>query len=403
MATLIRLVIALTFFFVTGHASAVPLPAKPDTAGNETLVVRAQGFRIEFGVSDGMILSVLSANGYSAIKITKKQLTKARAEACKGGTRFDVEIGFDGRIRRAKPIGTCRPVISLDIARNILRQKGFRQIQLGPDGAGFVATACRGNRRIRVLLDQYGDMRGEKIIGRCGGVLTKYDIAALLRAQGYSRVRAERAHRGNFRVEACRRDDKVTLLIGNDGVILREQRTGRCEPPIHPAVIPAILTRFGFTRIDIIDRQLPRYVAHACRAAQRVEISMNRYGEITGERSIGICELPLSAASLERKLREIGYDTVKIVKGRASGFVAEVCEDGARFRLELTVYGETISEKRLGNCPSRRVRTILKQVEKNGVTGATMYVIGCRNKKKVRIELDQYGSIAGRKVIGRCR
>ena len=34
---------------------------------------------------------------------------------------------------------------------------------------------------------------------------------------------------------------------------------------------------------------------------------------------------------------------------------------------------------------------------------ATMFVEGCRNRKRVRIELDQYGSIVRRNVIGQCR
>jgi len=398
----IGLAIAVMFLFVADHASAYPFLAKPEASFNETLVHQAQ-FRIEFGVSDGVILGSLSANGYSDIKITSKKLTKARAEACKNGIRYDVEIAFDGRIRRANEIGKCRAAVNLQSARKLLLQKGFRNIQLGPDGAGFVAAACRGNRRFRVFLDQFGDIQQKKVLGRCGGNLTEYDIAALLRAQGFSRVRTSRERRGNFAVKACRQSDAVALLVGRDGVIKKERRVGRCDPPIHPATIPALLARYGFTRINIIDRNLPRYIAHACREAQRYEISMNRFGEIVGERTIGRCELPLSAANLVIKLRDIGYDRVRIIEDRASGFVAEVCEGGSRLRLELTKYGETISEHRLGDCPSRRVRKILRQFERNGMTAAKIFVEGCRKGKRLRIELDRFGAIAGRNVIGRCR
>jgi len=405
MARVFRLAAALIFFFVADHAEAYPLPAQPQTSLvpiNELPVHQVQ-FQFELGVSDGVILGSLSRSGYSDIRITKKKLTKARAEACRNGIRYDVEIAFDGRIRRATEIGKCRSVVNLELARNILQQKGFRKIQLGPDGAGFVAAACRGNRRFRVFLDQFGDIKGEKVLGRCGGNLTEYDIAAILRAQGFSRVRTKRERRGNFSVKACRGDDEVTLLVGREGVIQRERRVGRCDPPIHPATIPAFLARYGFTRIEIIDRKLPRYIAHACRDAQRLEISMNRFGEIVDERKIGRCELPLSAADLEIKLREIGYSRVRIVEDNASGFVAEVCDRGSLFRLDLTKYGETISEKGLGKCQSPRIGKILRQLESNGMTSATMFVEGCRKGKQVRVRLDRHGSIAGRKVIGRCR
>ena len=403
MRKIISLAIALTFFPVADHALAAPVPVKPQISSAESLVVQAQGFQIQLGVSDDLIYSSLTAQGYNDIKITKKKLTKARAEACKGGKRFDVEIAFDGRIRRATEIGKCRSLIDLQAARNILRQKGFRKIQLGPDGAGFVASACRNNRRFRVSLDRFGGIRGEKFLGQCGNILTKYDIAALLRAQGFSRVRAKRERGGNFSVKACRRDDAVKLRVARDGVILRERRVGRCDPPIHPATIPALLARYGFTRIDIIDRQLPRYVANACRDTQRLEISMNRFGEIVDERPIGRCAPPLSAAGLEGKLRDAGYVRVRIIEDRPSGFVAEVCEEGTRVRLELTRYGETISQRRLGECASRRVKEVLKQFERQGVSGAIMYVEGCRNRKRVRIELDRRGSVVRRSVIGRCR
>ncbi|GBE42575.1 hypothetical protein BMS3Bbin10_00637 [bacterium BMS3Bbin10] len=403
MGKFITLAIALAFFAAADQASGAPMPVKPVIAGDESLVVRVQEFQIQLGLSDGLIFSALSRRGYSDIRITKRKLTKARAEACRNGKKYKIQIGFDGGIRKVVEIGSCRPAINAETARRILRQKGFRKIQLGPDGAGFIAAACRNNRRFRVSLDQFGDIRGEKLLGRCGNILTKYDVAALLRAQGYSRVRAERGRRGRFSVQACRRDEAVVLEVGNDGAILGERRVGRCDPPIHPATIPALLARYGFTRIEIIDRRLPRYIAQACRDTQRLEISMNRFGEIVGERSIGRCEPPLSAAGLKVILRDAGYDGVRIIKDRPGGFTAEVCEEGARFRLELTRYGETLSEQRLGDCPSRRVRKILKQFERQGVTGATMYVEGCRKKKRVRIELDQHGTPVRRNVIGRCR
>ena len=403
MEKFIRFAIALIFLLVVEQAVAGSFPVLPVIPSNESLIIRAQGFQIQLGVSDGLILSVLSRNGYSDIRITKKKLTKARAEGCKDGIRYDVEIGSNGRIRKAKQIGTCRPVINADIARWILRQKGFRQIQLSPESSGFVAAACRGPRRFRVSMNQFGDMGSENVLGRCGGVLSQYDIAALLRAQGFSRISVTQGRRGTYSVIACRGDNRVQLLVGNDGAIVREQRSGRCDPPIHPATIPAILSRYSFTRIDVIDRQLPRYVAQVCRDTQRLEISLNRYGEIVDERSIGRCEPPMNAAALDSRLREIGYDTVRIVADNPGGFVAEVCEDGARFQLELTRYGETTSEKSLGDCASRRVRGILKQLEKEGMSDVTVYVDGCRKRKRYRIVLDEYGSMVSRNVIGQCK
>ncbi len=399
----IQLAVAFLFMLAAGPAAAAPLGPLPQLAGVGTPALRVQGLQLQLGIPDGRILSALSRNGYTDIKITRKQLTKARAEACKDGKRWDVEVAFDGRIRRANPIGDCRAVITAKVARQILRRQGFSAIQMASDGQGFVATACRGNRRFRVAMNPFGDIHHETLLGRCGGVLTQYDIAALLHAQGYSRIDAKRVRRGQFSAEACRGDDRVALRIGHDGAILKERRIGRCDPPIHPATIPAVLARYGFTRIEIVDRRLPRYVAHACRDTERLQISLNRFGEIVGERSIGRCQPRLSVAAMETRLRDIGYHPVRIVEHSDAGFVAEVCEDGTRLRLELTRYGETLSEQRLGECRSRRVRKILRELEKDGVRGATAFVEGCRKGKRVRIQLDPQGSFVERTVIGRCR
>ena len=397
------LVAMIVLAMTADHAGAFPRPERSGFSGNTPQIIRVQGFQFEFGMSDGLIRQSLAREGYSDIKITKRKLTKARAEACKKKKRYVVEVKFDGDVRQVKQIGSCRSTVNAERARKGLKAKGFRKIQLLPYGKGFVAAACRDNRRFRLSLNEYGDIRRKTVLGRCGTTLSQYDVAALLRAQGYSRIRVQPARKGNYSVEACRQDNQVKLLVSNFGVVVREKPAGRCEPPIHPAIIPAVLARYGFTRIDIIDRTLPRYVAHACRDTQRVAISMNRYGEIIDEEPIGRCEAALTADGLTNMLRRAGYDRVRNVRDTASGYAAEVCEDGFRLELELTRYGETIGQRTLGDCPSRRVRRVLDAIEKDGVRDASMYVDGCLNRSRIRIEIDRFGNVGSHKVIGTCR
>ena len=394
-------VIALTM--TANQAGAFPTPERSVFAGAQLQVIRTQGFQVELGISNGVIRRSLSKEGYSDIKVTKRKLTKARAEACKNGKRYVVEVKFDGKVKRIKQIGRCRSTVNANQARKRLKEKGFRQVQLLPYGNGFVAAACRDKRRFRLSLNQYGDVRRETVLGRCGTALSKYDVAALLRAQGYSRIRVRTARKGNFAVDACRQDSRVELTVSNFGVVARENPVGRCDPPIHPAIIPAVLARYGFTRIDLIDRTLPRYVAHACRDVQRVAISMNRYGEIVDEEGIGRCDPALTADGMTNMLRRAGYDRVRIVRNTASGYAAEVCEDGLRLELELTRYGETLNQKPLGDCPSRRIRKVLESIERNGVRGASMYVDGCLDRSRIRIEIDKFGNVGRQTVIGVCR
>ncbi len=398
----IRLAAMLLVLTAGTYAHAIQPGALKPVASPDNAFVLAQGRQLELGVSDGLVHRVLTSNGYSEIRITRRRMTKARAEACKGGKKYDVEISFDGRIRRANEIGSCRREIDIGIAKQILHKTGFRKIQINPSGNGFLAVACRGRNRLRLAMNRYGDIQSEKALGRCGGDLGVHDIVAQLRARGFSRIRANRERRGGFSAVACRGDNKLELRIDNDGFVVSERSTGRCDPAIHPANIPALLARYGFSRVEVIDRQLPRYMAQACRDVERVEVSLDRYGEIVDERRIGRCEPALSSVQLEALLREMGYGSVQIVDKHPGGFIAEVCDDKARLQLSLTVYGETVSQKELGRCESRRVRRVLKDLEKRGLTNPTMFVVGCRKGMRVRLELDRYGSVIESKMKGSC-
>jgi hypothetical protein len=365
---------------------------------------RAQSTQFQLGLSDGMILNVMAQNGYHDVDITKKKLTKAQAEGCKGGNRYKVEINLDGRIKKAVPIGNCRRFIGPQTARGILRQKGYRQISVYPEGPQFAAVACRGDRRFRIVISPLGDIQHEKFIGRCANNLSEYDVAAILRARGFSRIKMQPVRRGNYGVEACRGDDKVGLVVDRAGVVVREQKIGRCDPPIHPASIPFLLSRFGISRVEVVDRRLPRYLAHGCRGNDRIEIAMNRFGEMMDERRIGRCDPPLTGPMLEQRLRNADYTGVKIVEQRNNGFTAEVCEDAALLRIDLTIFGETVSQTSLGDCPTQRVGEVIADFERQGLSEATLYIEGCQRRgRRVRIELDRTGEEVNRAIVGRCR
>ena len=130
---------------------------------------------------------------------------------------------------------------------------------------------------------------------------------------------------------------------------------------------------------------------------------MNRFGEIVDEENIGRCDPALTADGMTNMLRRAGYDRVRNVRNTASGYAAEVCEDGFRLELELTRYGETIDQKPLGDCPSRRVRKVLESIERDGIRGGTMYVDGCLDRSRIRIEIDKFGNAGRQTIIGTCR
>ena len=94
---------------------------------------------------------------------------------------------------------------------------------------------------------------------------------------------------------------------------------------------------------------------------------------------------------------------MRIVEANSSGFVADVCEEGALYRLRLTIFGETVSQRPMGQCPSDSVKNVLQRFEKRGISGVSIFVEGCRKGELIRFELDKYGAVQKRWAIGRCR
>ena len=397
-------VILITIFSSTLSASAAPMTAPGPLAPQNPLLLKTGGVEFMMGISDGMVHRIASANGYTDIRIEKRKLTKTRLHACKDGIKYQLEVTLEGKLKNRGRIGRCRNRIDAVEARRILRQSGFKQIDLSTRDGGFDAVACRRDRRLRLSMNVFGEINNEVVIGRCGGALSQADVADILHQRGYSRVRvAESGLSGRFSAKACRGQVKVSLLVGRRGRILEEQQTGTCAPAIHPATIPALLVQKGFSRIEVIDRKLPRYVARACEGNRHLEISMNRYGRIVDERPIGRCDQPLTIEELKARLRASGYDFVQVTKPKRDYFVAKVCEEGKLYYLRISIFGETVNQENLGECPSQKVSEILKRVEKRGITSAAIFVEGCRGKKLMRFELDRYGAIKKRWNIGRCR
>lgn len=398
-------VIFIAIFSSTLSAAAAPVTAPVPLAPHDPLLLKTGGFEFMMGISDGMVHRIASANGYTDIRIEKRKLTKTRLHACKDGIKYQLEVTLEGKLKNRGQIGRCRNRIDAVEARRILRQSGFKQIDLTGREGGFDAVACRRDRRMRLSMNVFGEIQNEVVIGRCGGALSQADVADILHQRGYSKVRvdAQRLLGQRFSAKACRGQSKVALVVGPRGRILEERQTGACAPAIHPATIPALLVQKGFSRIEVIDRKLPRYVARACEGNRHLEISMNRYGRIVDERPIGRCDQPLTIEELKARLRASGYDFVQVTKPKRDYFAAKVCEEGKLYYLRISIFGETVNQENLGECPSQTVSEILKRVEKRGITSAAIFVEGCRGKKLMRFELDRYGAIKKRWNIGRCR
>ena len=399
---------AIAFSLGIGFGAATPLQAGPATldgpaAGAAAGEVRLAQLRLEFGVSDATVLRSLRRDGYTEIEIFYRGMTKARVRACKNGVRYQMEVSPNGRIKAAGKIGNCRVRITLGEARDILRKRGYREINLEqtPDGA-YRGAACRGRDRLRMSVGAFGEVRELQPLGQCRRLLTRPEVAARLRSRGYNRIDFADRPPPPFVAKACRKLDRVRLVIVGNGRIQREERIGDCAPPIDPRRIAQVLERKGFTRVRVTDDVLPRYGAEACRKGVRFEITLNRFGDIRDRREVGRCPTALTRQQLAEKLRAEGFKRIRFVESTASGHVVEACQGEQRLRIEFSPYGETLFDRVLGPCKSPRIGKLIDDFKERGVSGVTLYLEGCRNGRRVQVEFDRFGTALNARRLGRC-
>lgn len=305
--------------------------------------IKLAQLKIQLGGSKQKIRRALREQGYTEIEVTYSGLTKSRAEACKDGDRVRMEVTPGGRVKNSSKIGDCRTEVGQQEAGAQLVRRGYLVLRLRERrGGGFLAEVCQGRDRYDVRLNRFGDEVDRDRVGRCRVRLNPAQIAAKLRAEGYNRLKFTDDQLPRYRVEACDKLRRVELTLNRRGEIRDQVRVGECTPPINPRQIGRLLRDKGYNRVNVIDAQLPRYMAEACRDTNRVRVVLTRFGDVRNEKRIGRCSLPTLKEINDRFRNQFGFK-------EARTFI-EACRGRALIRFELDQYGEIIGRERTGRC-----------------------------------------------------
>lgn len=357
--------------------------------------------KFEFEGGDQLAIAYLESQGYTDVRILANEFIQVRVEACKDGVRYRFKVRIDGRIFDVKKIGGCGALTVKQI-RKLLRDAGYRKIEISEQDNRFVAFGCRSNDRFRIILKLNGEIRHTKRVGTCQKALSRGEIAAILRNQGFDGIDFQQSEPQLHVVHACLGRAKFRLELDLSGNIRSEERIGLCDQEISPRDIPAILAGRGFSRVEVIDDQLPGYVAIACKDGNRIEVTLNRFGRITKTKRQGRCAKRLSEDEITAILEDRGFRRINVLKADNRGYAIEACYKRRLLRMAFTVYGDFVSERDLGACKSLRVNEILEELEDRGVTDLEIYVEGCRGNRRLRFPIDDLGDRGKRERIGRC-
>ncbi len=367
-----------------------------------TVPVRAQ-VTIDLGGSSADLKRELFAKGYTDVAIIKKSFTATTVEGCYRGLRYRMKYLITGNRKWRKEVGKCRSEITAENARAILRKNGYRRIDLESRRGAFVAIACLNDTRFRVSVDRYGDVRQERRLGLCRqNSMSPTDISASLNQQGYTRVKFTDRQLPRYVAEACRGLKRVELVISRDGEIRSEQHIGSCQRAINPRELAGILKKNGFRQIKVIDDKLPRYVAEACRKNRLLEITLNRFGRIIDQYELGQCARALTRDQLLKAMAKHNRTRVHIVREDERGFVVEMCKGRTRIRESYNPFGKTQRQENIGSCKSRSLWEITNALTERGMKKPKFFAEGCRKGRKIRIEFNRLGDPVGRKRLGKC-
>jgi len=357
---------------------------------------------IQLGGSDGDMKAMLAAQGYDRIDVADRGLSSTTFHACRGADRFQFKVYWDGRISTPIRIGGCRTFVTAADVNRMLLSQGYERINLEEQDQGWVAVACASGSRVRIDISQFGDLSQPRALGPCQNELAPTDISALLERQGYDRMEFTNRRPPRYVVEACLQAERFELVVDRFGNIAQRRRIGGCDAPVNPYDLPGFLADRGLDRAKVIDARPPRYRAEACRGRDRVELVVSRYGRILDEVRIGRCPPPVSADELSAIMARQGYSNISIADNGADGYIASACLKDRRNELIVTRFGEVLKERELGRCTSLTIEEVLRSLARDGWRGTTAYVEGCRQGRRLRLQLNEFGEEIGRERLGRC-
>jgi hypothetical protein len=357
---------------------------------------------VQLGGSDGDVRAALAAQGYDRIDIVDRGLSSTTVQACRGRDRMELKVYWDGRVGTPARIGGCRVMISAEDARRILLGQGYDRIALEEQQQGWVAIACGRGNRVRVTISQFGDISPERILGPCDPERDPNDLVAELERLGFDRIEFASRQPPRYVALACLGAERYEIVFNKQGELVERRPIGECEAPIGPLELPAYLAKKGYDRAKVIDSRPPRYRVEACRGPDRVELVVGRYGRIIDEVRIGRCPPQVTADQLAGILRQQGYTNIALTDNGEQGYAAIACMKDRRFELLVSRFGEVVRERDLGRCASFTVRELLGNLANDGWSKLGVYVEGCRNGRRIRIRVNEWGEETAREQLGRC-
>lgn len=267
-------------------AGAIAAPLTPSASKT-----RDFGLKLEtVQANQASIEQKMIARGYRSIKFKSDPGPFVAAEACLGGEKMDLKVSRWGDIVNRRDLGKCPGSDAVGVDQDtfeiaaLLESRGFTSIEFTDKEPPTLAVeACDAGRKVKLVLNKFGDIQDRKRLGKCTVDEKEDDTAATpKKLPGLFNTRASKDH------------------------------------------IQAVLTAQGFTDIKFTGRFFFRYKVDACRGGEVHKMELNRFGEIRKSKSGGASECSQAADDFvgRKKPRQFSSDEIR-GKGRVN---PELCQ-----------------------------------------------------------------------------
>ena len=229
--------------------------------------------------------------GYRDIRFTDRQLPGYGAEGCLGADKLELRLNRWGDIVNRRSIGKCPGADAAGVDQDtfeiaaLLESRGWTQLKfVDKQPPSITIEACREDKRQRLIVNRFGDIKDRRRIGGNCDASEKEDSGAAAK--------------------------KLPGLFNT-----RESK----------AQIQAVLASQGFTDVKFTGRFFFRYKVEACRGGEIYKMVLNRFGEVRKSQSLGQGQCSVSDTDYvgRRKPREYSRDQIR-GKGRIA---PELCQE----------------------------------------------------------------------------
>ncbi len=302
--------------------------------------------------------------------------------------------------------------LSRDKAVRAMVDRGYTQIEITRKGLTTMnANACLNGVRYDVRVSDGYRVQNQKEIGACRRAVTAASIERNLTNKGFTRIVIDNQN-GNLVAIACRNENRVRITYSRQGEVLQRRKIGTCEEIFQPNDVRKVLRDAGYNRIKFTDRQLPWYKAEACRNGRKFELLLTRFGDIRKRTQIDTCRSPIKPDQLNAVLQEKGYDRVEVLNGRPPIYQVAACFNSDRVDLEVDRFGTVVGRKVIGRCAEqierRQVIELLREkgfrrVEVTKRNNGNFNISACFEGREKFATLSKFGELISERDGERCR